>query len=60
MDELKSHPRTAKIAPGQPLAPEPIPADYDEDVPQEMFDLIDATVDQNVEQTGTRIASFRW
>lgn len=53
-------PRAVGVVPGPPLVPEPFPADYHDEIPEEMFALIDELCPQDVLAGGKTLAKFEF
>ncbi len=45
---------------GRPPIPDPVPADYRQEIPDEIFDLIDEKCDQETLARGKQLSKFEW
>ena len=57
-NEHRPGPVALAAVPGKPLVPEPFAADYHDEVPEEMYALIDEMCPQDVLSQGRLIAKF--
>jgi hypothetical protein len=52
--------RVVSMTPGEPRVPEPHPADYSNNIPDSVLDLIDERCNQNELSSGRTIQRFEW
>lgn len=60
MTDERTDPRVLCLTPGAPLAPEPHVADYHDDIPDAVLEMIDAAHPQDVASQGSLVSAFNW
>lgn len=53
-------PQAVRLTVGAPLAPEPSPANYNDEIPEEMYALIDELCLQSLLSGGQTLSRFEW
>ena len=60
MTDERTVSQVVAYTPGRPLAPDPVAASYDSEIPTEMYDLIDEMCPQDIAEKGTILERFKW
>lgn len=60
VDKKRRKPVAVSTRPGHPMAPDPVRADYRQEIPEEVYELIDEQCDQDELSGGKTIEKFEW